>query len=256
MSSDKSFVETPTAIPIGTGQLIAVMHLPSDPSKRVPGVVFCHGFTGNKFESHRLFIAIARRLAERGIASLRFDYRGSGDSSGEFSDMTLATLKEDVGTASAFWSEHPQVDAGKMGLLGMSMGGMMGVLTLADDHPFLAGVLLCPVYDPSILAIERATPEREQAWAQTGVADLGGWPLGRRFIRDMMDVKPSLAASDIRVPTLFVHGTDDRAEGWRSGAGPGQPRRQPYHRLCGQDDRRASRLGNGYAKPSRSRYRV
>ena len=41
-------------------------------------------------ESHFLFVAASRRLAERGIASLRFDFRGSGESEGEFHRAVLA----------------------------------------------------------------------------------------------------------------------------------------------------------------------
>lgn len=43
-----------------------------------------HGFTGNKTETHFLYTRLARQLATQGIAALRFDFAGSGDSQGEF----------------------------------------------------------------------------------------------------------------------------------------------------------------------------
>ena len=54
-----------------------------------PGVVLFHGFTGDRMESHWLFVKCSRALARAGIASLRFDFYGSGESEGEFSEVTL-----------------------------------------------------------------------------------------------------------------------------------------------------------------------
>lgn len=59
-------------------------------------VILAHGFTGNKSESDRLFVTAARSLAASGITALRFDFMGSGDSSGEFYEMSPNTEIRDL----------------------------------------------------------------------------------------------------------------------------------------------------------------
>jgi len=87
-----SFQEVPLVIRIPRAHLAAVLH--RAPGKRL--VIFCHGFTGNKAESGRLFVQTARALQKAGINALRFDFMGSGDSSGEFHQMTPNTQIQDV----------------------------------------------------------------------------------------------------------------------------------------------------------------
>ena len=79
-----SFPETPLTIRTKHAHLAAVLH-------RTPGkslVILCHGFTGTKVESGRLFVQTARALQKTDINALRFDFMGSGDSSGDFNDMS------------------------------------------------------------------------------------------------------------------------------------------------------------------------
>jgi exosortase A-associated hydrolase 1 len=65
----------------GGDALIGVLHVPSAPIRR--GVVIITGGPQYRVGSHRQFTLLARRLAARNIAVLRFDYRGMGDSAGE-----------------------------------------------------------------------------------------------------------------------------------------------------------------------------
>ena len=55
-------------------------------------VVFFHGFTGNKTEHDGHFRNMARHLEYYGIASLRMDFSGNGESDGEFYDFTYDTM--------------------------------------------------------------------------------------------------------------------------------------------------------------------
>jgi alpha/beta superfamily hydrolase len=64
-------------------------------------LVLCPPFFHEQFLSYRLLSLVAARLAERGIASLRFDYYGSGDSWGDERAFTLDGACADAGTALA-----------------------------------------------------------------------------------------------------------------------------------------------------------
>src|SRR5579863_7078284 len=90
-------------------QLVGMVHVP-EKVRPLPAVVLYHGFTGNHLESHLLFVKTARALAKAGIGSLRFDFRGSGNSEGKFSDMTVSGEIDDAMVALDFLSGQSWVD--------------------------------------------------------------------------------------------------------------------------------------------------
>jgi LmbE family N-acetylglucosaminyl deacetylase len=72
--------------------LFGVLHRPVQPGTR--GVVIVVGGPQTRVGSHRQFVLLARALAAAGVAALRFDYRGMGDSSGSVRDFT--TIDADI----------------------------------------------------------------------------------------------------------------------------------------------------------------
>src|SRR5579864_8279648 len=122
----KSFgTSTAVEFPSRTGKMLrGVLHRPSDAAGRsLPAVVMFHGFTGNRMEAHWIFVKCARNLAQAGIASLRFDFCGSGESDGEFSEVTLRGEIADGRMAVEFLRRQRGIDAQRVGLLGLSLGG-------------------------------------------------------------------------------------------------------------------------------------
>jgi hypothetical protein len=82
-----------------SGRMRGMLHLPerSDFRPPWPAVALYHGFTGSRTEARFLFVSFSRLLARHGIASARFDFLDSGESDGEFQDMTLSGEIEDEG---------------------------------------------------------------------------------------------------------------------------------------------------------------
>ena len=76
--------------------LRGMLHIPDNAPGKVPVVCIFHGFTGTKVEPHFIFVKLSRRLEKTGIASLRFDFGGSGESDGDFEDMTILTELDDA----------------------------------------------------------------------------------------------------------------------------------------------------------------
>lgn len=77
------------------GQILRGMsHLPQGVDQPNSTVVLFHGFTGNRVEGHRLFYYLSKALEEVGVASVRMDFLGSGESDGDYADMTLPYLVE------------------------------------------------------------------------------------------------------------------------------------------------------------------
>src|SRR2546425_12614526 len=115
-------METPIVFDCRGQQIVGMLHLPEGKG-RFPAALLLHGFTGTKVEIHRMFVKLSRTLADHGIASLRFDYRGSGDSAGEFEDMTVRSEVADSLEALKFLGRQARINSRRIGVVGLSLGG-------------------------------------------------------------------------------------------------------------------------------------
>jgi len=79
--STPNWHERPTVFECDGDRLIGIIAQPAQPIET--GLVIIVGGPQYRAGSHRQFTLLARQLAEQGIASIRFDYRGMGDSEGD-----------------------------------------------------------------------------------------------------------------------------------------------------------------------------
>ncbi|MDD3876088.1 MAG: prolyl oligopeptidase family serine peptidase [Bacteroidales bacterium] len=91
---------------------------------------------------HKPFLIIADYFSTRGIAVLRFDDRGVGNSGGVFSTATSMDFATDVEAAVAFLRQHPRVDTSHIGLIGHSEGGMIAPIVASNDRSIAFIILL------------------------------------------------------------------------------------------------------------------
>lgn len=84
---------------------------------------------------HRPFRVLADRLARRGIASLRYDDRGIGGSTGEFTTATCYDFADDAASALRHLQGAPGVDCDRCGLAGHSEGGTVVAMVAAGLAP-------------------------------------------------------------------------------------------------------------------------
>jgi len=140
--------ETPITFQNSRGQkLYGVLHLPNS-GMRTPIVIMAHGFTDDKTGDNRLFVKFAREIAPRGMAALRFDFAGSGDSEGDFAETTPSSQIEDLKSAIDFVCSLPEIDTHFISLLGYSLGGAVSIHTVAEDQRINAFVGWAPVSHP------------------------------------------------------------------------------------------------------------
>lgn len=125
-------------------KIFAILHRPLH-KKNVPAIVICSGFAGNKCGKFRLFVRLAEELTKLGIAVLRFDYRGSGDSEGNFQDVTIESEVSDTLACLDFISQDSQIDSTRIGLLGRSLGGVISILATSHFKAIKSLVLWAPV---------------------------------------------------------------------------------------------------------------
>lgn len=115
-------------------KIFGVLHCPIGVSKP-PVVLMCHGLAGDKTGKYRLYVILSKTLASLGIASLRIDFRGSGDSEGDFADMTLESEVSDAIKGLEYLYKLPKIDNKRIGIFGRSLGGSVALMAARRyDH--------------------------------------------------------------------------------------------------------------------------
>jgi exosortase A-associated hydrolase 1 len=119
--------------------LLGILHLPAQPAKR--GVVVVVGGPQYRVGSHRQFVLFARDMAAAGIAVMRFDYRGMGDSAGEpGTPEPCEHLGPDLHAAiDEFFTQVPELH--DVVIWGLCDGASAAAL-YAHSDPRVAGVVL------------------------------------------------------------------------------------------------------------------
>ena len=129
-------------------KLAGKVFLPEDASAEspIPGAVLCHGFGS----SHRAVKNSAKIMAEQGIATLIFDFRGHGSSEGALDGRQA----EDAIDAWNTLKQFPEVDKSRIGLIGHSLGAMSAIIAAGEvDSPKMLVALACPpIIDEKMLA--------------------------------------------------------------------------------------------------------
>ena len=190
--------------------LAATLHLPGEiPEGGAPAVLMCHGLTGNRIEAHCLFVKTSRALAAAGVAALRFDFRGSGESEMSFSDVSILTELSDAHAALNRLRMSAGVDQERLGVLGLSMGGAVTALLVGERPDVKSAALWSAVAHFAERIKENYSLEVKEAVKARGVHDRGGYAFGPVFAADAMKVRPLETIAQSRAPVLVVHGTED-----------------------------------------------
>jgi alpha/beta superfamily hydrolase len=162
-------------------------------------VVIGHGVTGNK--DRPLLIALAETLARAGIHAVRFSFAGNGGSEGRFADCTVS---KEVGDLGAVLDALP---GWRIGYAGHSMGAAVGVLRARTDRRIQFLISLAGMANTAEFA------RREFGEVKPGAGcmwDKPECPLSQAYVDDMNRIGSVVeAARQVRLPWLFVHGTND-----------------------------------------------
>jgi uncharacterized protein len=117
-------------------RLAGVLHLPDQINP--PCVIASHGLLSSK-DSEK-YITLGERLSEEGIAMLRFDVRGIGESEGRLEDDTVSRRITDLGAAIDFMLTRAGPGR-RVGLVGSSLGGYVSLFKAAIDKEIRALVV-------------------------------------------------------------------------------------------------------------------
>ncbi len=177
------------------------------------GAILAHGIMTSK-DYGGFYPGLANELAQRGIESLRFDFRGHGESEGKSSEMTIGGEVEDLAAAVLFLGRRTR----SVGIVGTSLGAGIAVLLAAKARrPPFALVLVSPVLDYRRTFLEPETPWGKNWFTpavleeatKTGSVSLGGFTIGAELIHEFETLRPLDVLRALPIPVLIVHGERD-----------------------------------------------
>lgn len=181
--------------------------------------MFCYPFAEERQEAHRVLVNFARILAENGFSVLRFDYRGTGDSHGEFVDYDLSTRTEDVLRAIEILKGRTGLK--RVALFGLRFGAAIALLAAknlrevellilwapvlnlkAYLHQFLRGHLAMQMVTEKKIAVTRG--ELINQLLEGNEVNVQGYRLSGEFYADAIQIDPLKGYRCGEYPILVV----------------------------------------------------
>lgn len=184
-------------IATAAGPLAGVLHLPA--RCPAPVVICCHGLLSSKDSSKYVFMA--EELNKVGIAALRFDFSGCGESRAAVGKNLLGSRMRDISSVLQYVADQDWHN-GTIGLMGSSLGGYLALLAAASatEVPIRAVVCWATPFD---LGRVRSTLKRSVTLDE-------GLPQGMELGEpsDLGQLPPVERA-------LIIHGQQDTIVPWR-----------------------------------------
>ncbi|GGK32554.1 alpha/beta hydrolase family protein [Salinarimonas ramus] len=197
--------EEPIVHGAGDVDLACVLHRPAGDVRG--GVVLVHGLGGRKdSETHS---ALVPRLAAAGLATLRFDFPGHGDSGGSTLDLTIGLGARTVDAMVGLMRER--LPPCPLGLVGASFGAT-AILAAHASRTADALVLRSPVCDYASVRARQLGPERLALWAREGrIAGLisRGRETPYAFHEEALRLDLFAEATARTAPLLLLQGSED-----------------------------------------------
>ena len=174
-SADAKIRETFVWISAGDHDIPGILALPKagGSHRTYPAVLMLHGFASHKDEVGDMYLREARALAERGIASLRIDFAGTGDSQQPYFENTWTGMVDDALAAYDWLAGHPRID-------GDTVASWSGALYDGLPEGFDALYAIAQAEGSVVLDLGFAVVELSLAWfdtmiASTPLADAAGY---------------------------------------------------------------------------------
>jgi pimeloyl-ACP methyl ester carboxylesterase len=194
--------------------LSGTLVIPDGPAGRA--VVLVHG-GGVTREEGGFFTRLAAGLGEAGVASLRYDLRGHGESDGRPEESSLAAHLNDIRVALAHLREVAGSEV--VSLLGTSFGGGLSAYYAAKRADELARLVLL---NPQLNYKDRYIDQKPH-WSNDYLSEEAAQQLAdqgyinhsptvkhsRAFLNEVFWIRPNQVPGEIVAPTLIVHGTKD-----------------------------------------------
>ncbi|MEH6701787.1 alpha/beta hydrolase family protein [Parasphingorhabdus sp.] len=196
-------------IELDTGTMPALWTKAPGAGKK-PAVVFCNGLDSNKELLY--WTRLPEELARRGISTLCVDQPGSGEAL-RLQGLPVDPHSESWASKAVDWLEtQDNVDASKLGMTGISLGGHFAPRAVAYEPRFASGAVWGANHNWREVQDKRMKREGENPvphyWAHVM------WAFGADDMEDFLEKSNDMNLNGhidrIKVPFLVTHGSNDR----------------------------------------------
>ncbi len=227
--ADAPYTAESVRVPTPMGHHLAgTLTLPKGASRPVPAVITITG-SGSQdrdeaippVKGYRPFRELADALGRRGIAVLRMDDRGYGESEAGLGTPSSLNFADDIRAGLAFLRSRPEIDGARLGLIGHSEGGLIAPLVAATDPRLMGIVLLAgPAYTGRKIlefqnryALERApnvSPAVRDSVLRVALRTVDSLGSAQPWMRFFLDYDPVPTARRVTAPVLILQGATDQ----------------------------------------------
>ena len=219
-SSSYEFKSIDTTVPSrGVEIPVTYVHPIARNGESFPLVVMAHGHGGTRDEAGG-YTSVAGGLAARGVASIRMDFPGCGESTESFTQNTLSNMLQDIQAARDFAVAQENVDINRVALQGFSMGGRLVMLLSEMDASYKVIATWAPAGDNGAdseveyLGGQAAYDKLKARAAAEGFAPFTTtWgqdqKLSLQWFQDMEESRPLDAIRSFKGPLLVLYGDLD-----------------------------------------------
>lgn len=168
-------------------------------------VIMLHGFPGHKSAQNDVFGELEFQVAKDDFHTLRFDFRGCGESEGKSEGFTLSSASEDIKSVLS-WAQS--FGYKKFIYIGEGLGATLALLNLV---PGVCGaVLLWPALDPRLTSMSDALAavKDNQSQAQ-GYVVWKDTKVGLPFLEEIKAFNPTRKLRNLKIPLLIQQGAAD-----------------------------------------------
>ena len=182
-----------------------------DGGKALPVVIMLHGFTGEHITSSFKLPRVSRKLVGKGIATVRFDFLGSGNSDGEFKDMTPSSEAADALRIVEMVKGSDWFN-GNLGILGYSLGGFIASMIASKIEGLKSVCLWAPstVNGPGVFERFFALSGAKRLEnGNEGLYDLGSLLVSEKFLEEIKSIDARKLLGMYKGPIKIITGTND-----------------------------------------------
>lgn len=170
-------------------------------------VVMLHDFPGNKAGADHLYDKLESMFMGKGLHTLRFDFRGCGESGGVEENFTLTSACEDIQSVLEWAREKKGYE--RFILLAEGLGASAGLMSMGAD--ILFQILMWPVLDLFGVAekVFHASGFEKEAGGKDFIL-FDGHKIGRALVDEMVEIDMTPSLEIVEAPTLIMHGVEDK----------------------------------------------
>ena len=210
-AENPGYVETVVSIDAGDHQIPATVCMPTAEGT-YPAVVMLHGTGSNRDEAGGGYAYAAPVLAEKyGVATIRIDFMGNGDSTADYTGYTFKSAVADAVAAAEYIAAQESIDAAHIGVMGWSQGGTDALLA-AGQHPEIFSSVVTWAGAPDLsgmLPDELYTVAQEQGYFTMEFDWREPLNVSLQWCEDVKNVDVLDVFSAFEGPVMAIHGTED-----------------------------------------------